>query len=229
MPAPFRPPKVEFDTDDLEAILVVIHGPEFDRLHTAIRNRLVYLQKRDFPPGARAGRGRRSAYGISDALSTLFAFQLMNLHVPPTTATAMVEISSPFLMAELVAGWRAIRMREATGTEGSTAAAYGEIAYLNRIAIARPHLLSDDPAGLIMTFISPTEMNLRIRRGERLSAFIAIELTPFLEIALATMTTRLKVGADLIDAAMAELAEATFGTDDERRWTPAGDIEVPTQ
>jgi hypothetical protein len=149
MPSPQQRSLMFFDSATVETLMSAMH----DNVAAAtIQLRLRYLQRFDFPPGAKAGRGKRAVYGLADLLKIALAFEMLDLDITPQRAAATIMASWPALEKCLAPTWVAVRLVAHKGIEASA----DRVDKLTSIIIVEPEALSGDEAGHIIGLLRPS-------------------------------------------------------------------------
>ena len=205
------------DTAQLERVIADMRRPKDSALREAIRGRLRDLQKRKFPEAARAGRGKRSLYGLSDILKVAIAMELVDLDLASSRVIAIVEGGSDIFLRQAVIGWRVASIAaEHPGADGyrhKTARLLSECVIVPKATDAdgRQYVRAETPRR------SATRARSSAWPGRR--GRVTLSLHHVVEDLMQALIAAFRFTQEEVDGAFRKLGLDEFGTDDEAAWT----------
>lgn len=184
--------------------------------------RVRYLQRRGFPGGINAGRGGVTSYGLEQILKLALAFELIDAGLSPTHAMLVVEAEWTTPLRALALGHRVAR--------GAAPAADGVVLVAATSALRSlpdrdadrdedrdesPPRLPVEPFGALPAR-ALQDWLLRPGRRDR-AGYVLIDPVRLMH-RLAHHLGELEANEGMLDAGMAELGTAAFGTDQTASW-----------
>ncbi len=207
------------DNADAERLLVAMHarpGCDTAALAGTVAMRVRYLQKREFPSYARAGRGRRTRHDVDGALRLVTAFELLAAGIAPARTAVTVEGNWWILSRVLVASWRAARMMAGGDADPAAQAAAGR---LRRIVLLDPLELHGDEAPVPVQIARPDDDLWRAAEPDGLErCFLVLEPLRVVTRFMAAMRDELRYRDPELDLGFRAMGAAAFGTSDEAVW-----------
>lgn len=81
---------VDLTFGEVERVLMKLHGVVGEKRRVTLRSRLQHLQRAEFPPGVKVGRGPKVSYGTDPFFQLVVALQLAEARLPPVHAARVV-------------------------------------------------------------------------------------------------------------------------------------------